>query len=333
VRLRLVILIVGLVLVTQLAVAAGAKGGGIPVAKGVPGTISADPDGLTVPGSPDRYVQLLAHGTTVIARVDQDGGEVVRSRPFEDELSIPTVGYDGTPGGLSADGNTLVLLPAQQSSTKTRFVILDAKSLGVRDRVELPGRFSFDAISPDGARMYLIEYLSRIDPTRYAVRRYDLSSGRLLRAPVVDPDEPPGEMQGTAVTRVNSPDGRWAYTLYDGDEYPFIHALDTAEGRAVCIDLESIADYRRRDSLHLTIGAGGSELTVLDHKRTPRAVVDTQTFAVSDPSEPDAGSGFPWLGVVLVPLALAGAWLLARTIRRRRLARVVRGRRRGGAWT
>ena len=35
--------------------------------------------------------------------------------------------------------------------------------------------------------MYLIQYKNPNDPTRYAVRAYDLVRGRLLHAPVVDP--------------------------------------------------------------------------------------------------------------------------------------------------
>jgi hypothetical protein len=90
-------------------------------------------------------------------------------------------------------------------------------------------------------------------------------------------------------------------------------------GRAVCIDLDGLnanTAYKAR----LSSNPDGSELTVSDRKRGPLALVDTQTFEVSDPSELDEGNGFPWLEVILIPFTLAGAWLLARTIRRRRLA-------------
>jgi hypothetical protein len=168
--------------------------------------------------------------------------------------------------------------------------------------------------------MYLIEYPSPKNSTEYSVRAYSLGSNRLLPDPIVDPNEPPGEMQGLPLVRATSADGRWAYTLYDGGgKEPFIHALDTLEGRAVCIDLDAInsnAAYHAR----LTVNPDGSELTVVDRKHGPRALVDTQTFEVSEPSELDEGNGFPLLEVILVPVTPAGAWLLARTIRRRRLA-------------
>jgi hypothetical protein len=56
--------------------------------------------------------------------------------------------------------------------------------------LRLQGDFSFDAISPIGDRIYLIEYLSPKDPTKYAVRAYDVQAGRLLHSPVVDPTRP-----------------------------------------------------------------------------------------------------------------------------------------------
>jgi hypothetical protein len=195
--------------------------------------------------------------------------------------------------------------------------VLEAERLRVRDRIILHGRFSFDAISPDGSRIYLIEYTSPVDPTRYEVREYDVSSRRLLREPIVDPDEPQGQMRGTAVTRSTSQDGRWAYTLYDGDEHPFIHALDTIDGRAVCIDLHAVkpsAVYRS------TLTVSSDQLALNDRKRRPLALVDTATFEVSPPTEPDDGSSFPWLEVILVPLAAVAGWALIRAVRRRRLA-------------
>jgi hypothetical protein len=311
---------IAVALALQLGLPAGAGAGGIPVAKGVPGTIGADPAGVTAPGNPDRFIQLSAGRGTVIARVEQDGGALIRSATFRERLSIPAVAYDGSPGGLSADGRTLVLLPSPTSARKTTLAILDAERLRVRDRVTLRGAFSFDAISPDGTRIYLIEYPSRTNPNRYVVRAYDVPSGRLLPDPIVDPNEPPGEMRGTASTRVTSPDGRWAYTLYDGPEYPFIHALDTSEGRAACVDLEPPADYKGAYRLDLGMSSDGSELMVSNRNRGPMALVDTQTFEVSDPSEEDGRTGVPWVLVSLGAAAGLAAGALAHVLHRRRVA-------------
>ena len=308
------VLIIGLVLATSFIAAERASGKGGPIVPGV----AYGGEGVTAPGSVDRYVTLYARARTMIARVQQDGGQVLRTRSGGG-YGIPAVTVEGDADGLSADGSTLVLVPenARLGRERTTLRILHAPNLRNRDRITLDGAFTFDAISPDGTRIYLIEYPSRTNPNRYVVRAYDVSSGRLLPDPIVDPNEPPGEMRGTASTRATSPDGRWAYTLYDGPKYPFIHALDTSEGRAVCIDLEAPGDYKGANRLDLAVSPDGSELTVSNRDRGPMALVDTQTFEVIDPSEASEGGGVPWLYVTLAALAFLAA-VMTLGLRRRR---------------
>jgi hypothetical protein len=248
--------------------------------------------------------------------VAQRSGKIVRSRSFAEPLGIPAVAYDGSPGGLSADGRTLVLIRQRTSfpQARTRLAVLDTAGLGVRRRLDLRGDFSFDAISPDGRTLFFIEYQSRVDPTRYQVRAYDVPAGRLEAAPVVDPREPGERMGGRPVTRAASADGRWAYTLYDrpgGD--PFVHALDTTARRAVCIDMPLLAG--RRDFYKLRLRAGAA-LTVLSGRRAV-AQVDVASFRVSRPraalhdAPGDGGGGFPWV----LAAALLGAGALATGVR------------------
>ena len=319
-------LIIGVALASLLAAPANAGADGLPL------PVSVSADGVTAPSGTDRYVTLRAERGTVIARIDQDGGEVLRARSIDDALTVPAVGYNGSPSGLSADGETLVLIRPRGSfpQARTQFAVVAAERLKVRDRITLRGDFSFDAISPDGSRLYFIEYLSRTDPTRYEVRAYDLRSRRLLPEPIVDPDEPPGEMRGYPMTRAVSADGRWAYTLYDGGgNHPFVHALDTVAGKAVCIDIHALTEipaFRgalagNSSRFGLGVSSDGSELSVLDRKQErPLALVDTASFEVSTPSEADDGGGFPWLELILVPLGAAAGWVLIRGLRRRRLA-------------
>jgi hypothetical protein len=118
-------------------------------------------------------------------------------------------------------------------------LVLHARTLGLERRIDLRGDFSYDAISTDGSRMYLIQYTSKIDPTRYLVRSFDVRRGRLDAKPVVDPRDTTEKMRGNPMSRVTSADGRFAYTLYDGDGlHPFIHALDTRDATARCIDFD-----------------------------------------------------------------------------------------------
>lgn len=319
---RLIALTAGFLLVVQLGASTSAGADGLPV------PVNVSPDGVTTPGGEDRYVTLGARSGTVVARVQQDGGEVIRSRSLEGEFTVPAVAYDGSPSGLSADGRTLVLIRPRTTfpQRKTTFAVLGAKRLDTRESVTLAGDFRFDAISPDGSRVYLIEYLSRSDPTRYEVRAYDTRSGRLLAKPIVDPNEPPGEMRGYPITRAVSRAGRWAYTLYDGGgEHPFVHALDTLGGRAVCIDVHALADRpgfrgalgNNAQRFGLALSGDGGELTVLD-RGEPVALVDTRTFEVSEPPEPTDSNGITWPLLALAPIALLGAWTVSSSLRRRR---------------
>jgi len=122
--------------------------------------------------------------------------------------------------------------------------------------------------------MTIINYLSRTDPTKYRVRVYDLVRNRLDPKPVTDPREPPDELNGLPVTRVASPDGRWAHTLYDRNgEQPFIHALDTRDRKAFCIDLHDPSFGRGAVyDLRLAVAAGGRRLDIRRKGATVAAV-------------------------------------------------------------
>jgi hypothetical protein len=163
--------------------------------------------------------------------------------------------------------------------------------------------------------MYLIEYSPR-DLGDYAVRAYDIRARRLYPDPVVDPREPDEAMRGLPITRATSPDGRWAYTLYDGaGMHPFVHALDTVRNSAVCIDLDALAGRNDLNALKLRVGAAGRTLTV-HRARNDLLVIDTRTFRVSRPAlaRPDGTTGgddgFRWplvFGAAMAALLAAGA--------------------------
>jgi hypothetical protein len=320
---RLIAPALGLMLVALFGIGGSASAAGGPILPGA----AYGPEGVTVAGSADRYVTLFAGRRPLVARVRQDGGQVRRTGSFG-QFAIPAVTLDGAAGGLSADGSTLVLAPPRSSlrRAETTFKLIDARGLRSRGRITLDGSFTFDAISPDGSLIYLIEYESRADPTRYEVRAYDVEKRRLRPDPIVDPNEPPGEMRGYPLTRAVSPAGRWAYTLYDGGgDHPFVHALDTLGGRAVCIDIHPLADHPglrnvfagNADRFALAVSGDGGELTVLDRDERV-ALVDTRTFEVSDPAEPADGNGFPWPVLALAPIALLGAGAASWGLRRRR---------------
>jgi hypothetical protein len=290
-------------LATAAAFPASAAGDGLPV-----GNVDAGRTGVTSERSKFRYVTLEAATGTLVARVRREGGQVVRTRVVSGVFTIPAVALDGSASGLSADGRTLVLIRprAKFPRATTSFLVLNAR-LVVRDRFTLRGDFSFDALSPDGASMFLIQYLSGRDPTRYAVRVFDLRARRLLPDAIVDPSEPDEQMRGYPITRATSADGRWEYTLYDGAKsHPFVHALDTVGREAICIDIDTLEThdlYGLRldlDGDRLAVRDGGSTVTAID-LATHRATA-VQPRPARAPARPDGG---PETSAVLVAIAAA----------------------------
>jgi hypothetical protein len=305
-----------LVLLAALALApATARADGLPV-----GNIDAGPTGATTPGGPDRLITLSAGRHTVVARVRRAGGEVQSTRLLRGTLMIPAVALDGSGGGLSGDGRTLVLIQPRAAfpRTETGLAVLGTKHLQVRRRVRLRGDYSFDAIAPDGRTMYLIHYQSRTDPTRYEVRGFDVRRGRLQPEAIVDPREPDEQMHGLPITRAMSGDGRWAYTLYDGSEHPFLHALDTVGRTARCIDLDALAGNPNLSAMRLGPAARGA--LGVSYRGKPVALIDRTTFRVSDAATPSAttprpaggGATPPWLAIGLLGSLALGLAVTAR---------------------
>lgn len=307
-----VLLVIGAV--AAGVVASTARADGLPVLG-----IDDGSSGVTVPTSPYRYVTLATKADTIVARVQRRGGRIVGSRPLPGHYTVPAVAYDGAAGGLSADGRELVLIEPRVSFPRreTTFAVLSARGLVLQRLVRLRGDFSFDAVSPSGGRLYLIQYTSPTDPTRYAVRAFDVRAGRLLREPIVDPRDRE-QMHGQPVSRATSPDGRWAYTLYDGGgKAPFLHALNTARGTARCIDLDALAGNRYLWRLRLAV-TGGS--VVIRDGDEPELAVDRASFAVTIPvsaeSSSEATPVWGWvLGATASTVLLTGAGLLL--VRRR----------------
>jgi hypothetical protein len=297
-----------------LASSAGADG--LPVLG-----VDAGSAGVAARTSPVRYVTLPATGETIVARTAAVGGRILRFARLRGTFTIPAVAYDGSASGLSADGARLVLIQPRLAfpRAETAFAVLDARRLQLRGVIHLRGDYSFDAISPDGATMFLIQYVSPTDPTRYNVRAFDLRAWRLLPHSIVDPHEQGTAMRGAPLSRATSEDGRWAYTLYDGaGGTPFVHALDTSNSRARCVDLPLLAGRRDLWQLRLARDPAGGKLRVGTAAETV-ALVDTTDFRVSRPvSAAGRHPDRPWElfgAAALAALLAALAALLA--VRRR----------------
>jgi len=278
--------------------------------------IQAGLNGVSPPSGGVRYITIPDGRHTLLAQLDARGS-VTNFRSVGGMQTIPQVANDGSASGLSHDGATLVLYEPPNGRSTTLH-LYRASSLRPYGHVRLRGWWSFDALSPDGSRAYLVHYLAPSrDLARYDVRAYDLTARRLVPGAIVDPREPDEKMHGMPMTRISSPDGRWAYTLYDGTEHPFVHALDTVGGTAACIDVDGL-DRQQVASMRLRLTAG--RLEVRDPSGGVLAAIDTRTqravpvvaAAARHIAPPARGGAFPlWLlGAAIVALLAAAAGVL-----------------------
>lgn len=251
--------------------------------KGGPATVLNGGRGVVSPDGDVRYVALTTGQHTIVSFARIPGGHVMRWRQLRPSFGIPQVSLDGTTDGISRDGRTLVLAtPAGAGSparnATTQFALVDTKTMRLR-RVTLPGLWSYDAISPDGSVLYLIQYTELGRSISYRVRAYDLAARRLLARPIVDSEIGERLMRGWAVTRSTSSDGRWAYTLYArAKNAPFVHALDTARRQAYCIDLP--LDLKRPQQMALRLALRSDRMLEVRQGRETVAAVDTRSFVV-----------------------------------------------------
>lgn len=265
------------------APAALADGGPIYTLQGGAGI--AGPDGL-------HYVAVPTNTNDTILVTVQKDGSVWNWPSFVGSYGIPMV-TNRDVGGLSHDGKTLFLQSTTYSNTaSTSFIMVHLPSMVPEDSFFLRGTFAFDALSPNGKRLYLTEHISANNTSRYVVRAYDLEHDRLLPGRIADRTQKGWVMQGDALTRTTSPDGRWVYTLYDNyGGYPFIHALDTVRGVAHCIGVPWKSTTNQAGLMNVRLTLHASRLAVHWQSGRPWLNVDTRTWRVT----PVSGARFPWL--------------------------------------
>ncbi len=136
--------------------AAAAAGAGGPV---IPGGAYGG-NGVTGPsGQPSeayRYVTIdTDDGETIVEKIATDGGTVDSLKRLSGSWTLPAVTISGDASGLSADGDTLVLIGPNYGlrADRTSLLVLDTRRRIQRgEELALDGLLSFDAISPDGLR-------------------------------------------------------------------------------------------------------------------------------------------------------------------------------------
>ena len=113
----------------------------------------------------------------------------------------------------------------------------------------------------------------------YRVRAYDVVRGKLLREAVIDPRLGGRSMTGAPVTRATGPGGVWVYTLYQKPGgLPFVHALDTVRGKALCLELPWRGNQGRLFDVRMSVH--GEKLVLRGRSGAHLATIAPRSFIV-----------------------------------------------------
>lgn len=201
-----------------------------------------------------------------------------RQATIHGAYGIPTLITTDTPLGLFRDGSRAVL-QSVGIERRSSFVVVRLSDLQVEQTIVLHGSWAFDALSPDGKTLYLVQHTTS-DFQHYVVRAYDLGAHVLLPGRIADKTQKSWVMQGWPDSRVVTKDGRWVYTLYSNPGgFPFIHALDTVRGVAHCVGFAWTGDQGPLSSYRLALKR--NRLLVLRPSGGTYRSIDRTTWAVS----------------------------------------------------
>jgi hypothetical protein len=264
-------------------------------------------------GSPSatwsHVVTTTEDGSTTIVRdlVVQPGfgGPEVR---VPGRWRLPTIGLDPVPVGRSLDGSTIALVEGEYDpkAAVTRFAILEHHLLDAVSTVadaplrlvrviELRGAYDYDALSPDGRILYVVEHLDAAAGGHYQVRAVDVPSGVMRDAVIADKGNPDERMAGTPIAQVRRADGA-VLTLYRGPEHPFVHLLNSTDAWAICIDLPTgaAADAAAASDWGLAPSSDGSAVFAVNASLGLAVDIDPTGLAVRRSASIGASAAAPF---------------------------------------
>ncbi|MDX6401335.1 MAG: hypothetical protein QOF27_1941 [Gaiellaceae bacterium] len=229
-----------------------------------------------------RFVASAAGESTLVRALKAKDGSILMSQSVSGSFGVPMLTSSGPGGGMFRDGSAFVL-QSMGSLATTQFVLLNTVDLGIRDQIVLKGTFAFDALSPDGSKLYLVQHKSAQDIQHYIVRAYDLNAHVLMPGRIADKTQRSWVMQGWAVSRAGTANGRWAYTLYaNPGGFPFVHALDTVRGVAHCVGLPwPQTESNQNKVFNFRLAVRGKMLVIKDGIGGTYRVVNTTNWHVS----------------------------------------------------
>jgi len=180
-------------------------------------------------------IEIDNAGNTAVRAIDARTGQTTRAMQLTGRWA-PVAEYGNAPSGLSPSGRWLVL--GDPRPDRTAFQIIDTSGAVQPKRIDIPGRYSFDAVADNGESLYLVE---RLQGTQYRVRVADVPSGSLVPGSIIDVKQittadQNGVMNGSYTTATAGPNGDWYFSVYQHPtKGPYIHALNTSARIAECI--------------------------------------------------------------------------------------------------
>jgi YVTN family beta-propeller protein len=258
------------------------------------GRAVASPDGSV-------YVSLEGSAPTTLRSTDAKTGRPITQLTLPGAYAFANEAGPA-PAGFSPNGRWLVLVG--DAGAKSSFAIVDTSLVRLAAFAEVPGPFTYDAISDDGTSLYLIE---RITPEAaralpgvsaaysYRVRVYDVPAAKMSDTLVVDvklaaqtdasnaETRIDGIMSGIYQSSVPSRDGRWNFSFYyNPSRGPFIHVLHLDSRSAFCIlDLPLVSGgFEKRLGWSLALTRSGGTLYAVNGPLGLVSLIDAATLKV-----------------------------------------------------
>jgi hypothetical protein len=205
---------------------------------------------------------------TRIAVQDLASRRVLSTSTFPDRLAPRVVSQTGdliaavTPGGAGVHG-------LHKPGGRDRTLVVVADRGGESARLEMDGNIEPDVFSPDGGRLFALDYLPAARPDRFRVRVIDLGTRQLRPLstrsgrPVPVGAEP--ELRAHRIDTVYDSRRAILFTLYsyEPDAAAFVHCLHVGEGWADRVDLPAPFG-RERPGVHaIALSPSGDRLCVV----------------------------------------------------------------------
>lgn len=230
-----------------------------------------------------------AEGKSNLVAVDPVTDETLWERSIPGRMRVKIVSPEARFVALAPDTGRYLSQPGQ-----TRLVVT-GRDVPVPTTIDLDGNFEPEAFSVDGQDLFVVQYLPAGRPTRYQVRRVEISTGKIQDVFSVDA-ELQEAMRGTARVQEMSPDGTRLYTLYsvntpDGRQ-SFVHVLSLDELWAHCIDLPDGFALSGAKRSAVGVSPDGERIYVADTAEGMVAELDAQELTVSLTAELDLVSAF-----------------------------------------